>query len=141
MPLLRLLLGVLGDLVRGLVCSLEDALGLLGDLLERVPDRGLGGGGDLELGDDLVDATHEGVDLVAVIAAQRGRKAHVAQLGNLAVGHAGPPRGAPGRVRGWLVGLDASHATACAARPHPRDLPPALSSRGRQSPTSTPPGP
>src|SRR5918992_1356709 len=43
-----------GDLLGGLVRTLEDAASLIGDLLEGVPDRGLGRRGDLQLRDHTV---------------------------------------------------------------------------------------
>src|ERR671915_2077211 len=69
-----------GDLLGRLVRALEQPAGLLGHLLEGVPDRRLRRRGDLELRDHAVHLLHVAIDGVAVVAPQRDREVDVPDL-------------------------------------------------------------
>ena len=69
--------GAGGDLLGGLVRALEDPAGLIGDLLERVPDRRFRRRGDLQLRDHPVHLLDVAIDGVAVISPQGDREVDV----------------------------------------------------------------
>ena len=108
-PVVGLGAGAAGDLL-GLLFGLGDHRpALLLDLLQGGLDRVLGGGGDPELRHQGVDPADVAVDLVAVVAADRGREAHVLHRHDLAVGHSGADLGARWRALPLPPRLYAAH--------------------------------
>src|SRR5215212_1996594 len=86
--------------------ALEQCSRLLRNLFERMPDRGLWSGRDLQLCEHTVHAGYVLIHFLAVVAAHRGREANVAQLRDLRIGNAAAGIGGWRCASPWLVGLD-----------------------------------
>ena len=93
------------DLVGGLVCALEDARGLLANLVERALNHGLAGLPALELGHELERLLDELVHRATVVAAHDHRERPILQAVGGAAGEAGGTD-----VGGVGVGHDSQYA-------------------------------